>query len=159
MRKLFLLALLLPLGMTTALAETMFIQSKQAKLLSAPNFKSKPIMTLEKATQVEVINKKGRWTEIEFNTERGWVSSFILSKSPPLNRVTILKGDNVDLSKSARKRASAVTTAGAARGLAANDRMRNSDLQQTDYKALEMVEKLSVTDEEVDEFISSGAKQ
>ena len=158
MKNLSTFTLLLLLTVTTALAETMYIQSKKAKLLSEPNFKSQSITSLEKSSPVDVIQKKGRWTEEQFGNSRGWVSSFILSKNPPLNRVTILKGDEVDLSKSARKRASAVTTAGAARGLAADDRMRNSDLQKTDYMALEKVEEMSVTDEEIDAFIDSGAK-
>lgn len=154
-----LVALLLPLTVTTALAETMYIQSKQAKLLSEPNFKSPSIIQLEKSTPVEVIMKKGRWTEVEFKGKRGWLSSFLLSTNPPINKVNILKGDNADLSKSARKRASSVTTAGAARGLSADERMRNSDLQQTDYTALEKIEEMAPSEEQIDKFIDSGKEQ
>jgi len=153
MKKILNIGLLYLLAVTTAYAETMYIQSKQAKLLSEPNFKSQSITTLEKAVAVEVISKKGRWSEIKFAGEQGWVSSFILAPKPPLNKVTILKGENIDLSKSARKRASAVTTAGAARGLAADERMRNSELQKTDYQALEKVEEMSVTDREIKQFM------
>jgi uncharacterized protein YgiM (DUF1202 family) len=136
----------------------MYIQSTKASLQSAPSFGSSSLLSLEKGAQVEVIEIKGRWVKIKTGTQEGWVSKFLVSEQPPLKKkVTILKEDAPDMDN-ARRRASAVTTAGAARGLSADNRDRSNDSQFTNYRDLEKVEKMDINEKELEKFIQEKRK-
>ncbi len=150
------------LGISTSLyaANTvMYIQSTKASLQSAPSFSSSSVVTLEKGLQVEVLEAKGRWIKVKAGQQEGWVSKFLLNEQPPLQKkVTILKEDAPDIGNAARRRASAVTTAGAARGLSADSRDRSNDSQFTNYKDLEKVEEMGVNEKELEKFIQEKRK-
>ncbi len=156
------LLITLLLGFSTTLFAAngvMYIQSSKAKLQNEPSFGSNTIVELKKGDEVNVVESKGRWVKVKHSSNEGWVSKYLLADIPPIKKkVTILKDDAPDLGDNARRRASAVTTAGAARGLAADERQRNSDSQFTNYKDLEKVEKLGVTEDEVEKFVKEKQK-
>lgn len=155
MKRFSLIAALL-VGMSAAAhAETLYVQSQKAKLLKDPSFKAKVVAHVKKGAPLELIHDKGRWYKVSINGNIGWISKFVLAAHPPVKKVTVL-GEGVKIEHNARRRASAVTTAGAARGLSADERRRASDFG-ADFLALERVENFTVSDEEVYRF-SKGVK-
>ncbi len=142
---------------TLSAAETLYVQSNKAKLLETPQFNAPAVGELQKGNEVNVLQQQKRWVEVEYQGNSGWLSRFLLSDHPPLKKVTVLgDGETLKLEENARRRASAVTTAGAARGLSADDRKRSNSGDKSDYFALEKVENYKVEDKAVTEFIEQG---
>ena len=74
----------------------------------------------------------------------------------PLERQSIIKGEERDIKQSVRRRASTYTSAAAARGLAQDDRRRLSTEEKVDYGGLEKMEAFSVSSEEVSRFMEGS---
>ena len=137
--------------------QQLYVQSLKAKLMTEPSFGAKVVGQLDKGTEVRLLESNKRWLKIESGTQKGWVSSFLLSKNPPLNKVSVLGNTKTqELEQGARRRASAVTTAGAARGLSADDRKRTNSGDKSDYYALEQVEDFRLSEYDINKFISEG---
>lgn len=141
---------------STALAETLYVQSLKAKLLAEPAFKARVVASVNKGAALNVLQYKGRWCQVSSGEHSGWVSRFVLADHPPLNKITVLGGER-EIEQNARRRASAVTTAGAARGLSAEQR-RRGQVQGANYPALEKVEAIAISDEEAFRFLQEGLK-
>jgi hypothetical protein len=144
--------LLLFVAATLHAEERLYIQSESAKILSEPSFKGKVVTTLQRGQAVSVKGGDARWAQVTTEQNEGWISRFLLAKDPPLDRVTILNEEGEVMEENARRRASAVTTAGAARGLTAEDRSRSSNTS-LNYHALDRVEAIKVDPQEVDRFL------
>ena len=79
---------------------------------------------------------------------------FMLAKHAPVRRVSVISSNQII--GNVRRRASAVTTAGAARGLTADQRSRMSQKNRANYFDLDKLEQLGVKDKEVYQFIADG---
>ena len=153
-RRLRLLAIMISvMFMVAAGSSVLYVQSSKAKIMKSPSFRSKVVMTAKKGQELEVVKKKGSWYEVKVDGKTGWVSRLLVSSSKPLDKVSVFAKADKDISKSARRRASVMTTAAAARGLAEDDRRRLGAETKMDYAAIERVEATSVTEAEVDSFI------
>ena len=160
--RLFLLisAFLATSGLCFAEPQQLYVQSVKAKLMAEPSFNATVVTELTKGASVNVLRSDKRWLNVQVGEQSGWISSFLLSKQPPIDKVTVLDDPKKqNLEPSARRRASAVTTAGAARGLSADDRKRAHGGEKSDYFALEQVEDYSVSEQEVGQFIDEGMGQ
>ncbi|MDH5736236.1 MAG: SH3 domain-containing protein [Gammaproteobacteria bacterium] len=155
MKKSFFIILLLFSLAGFAEARTMYIQSMTAKIVDNPTFRAKNVLLVKKGDQVEVIQQKGRWLKVSSQGKQGWISKFLLDNHPPVKKVNVLVRENQIISN-VRRRASAVTTAGAARGLSADQRRRASSKGGSNFIALEKLEMLGVTDEDVRLFVMEG---
>ncbi len=99
-------------------AETLYIQSRQAALFSAPHFDSNKLLVLPQGAAVMPLEDQPQWVKVQVNEKIGWLSKYLLANHPPLEQpASPLEKSSIDLSGSARIGASTVTTAGAARGL------------------------------------------
>jgi uncharacterized protein YgiM (DUF1202 family) len=136
-----------------ASSSVIYVQSSKAKIMKSPSFKSKVVLTAKKGQELNVIKKKGRWYQVKAKGKTGWVSRLLVSKSKPIKKVSVFAKADRDISKSARRRASVMTTAAAARGLAEDDRRRLGAEMKMDYAAIERMESLSVSEAEVDDFV------
>jgi len=135
----------------------LYVQSAKAKLMAEPAFGAAVVTELERGTAVNLLQSEKRWLKVQAGKQSGWVSSFLLSNHPPLNKVTVLGGEEQkDIEENARRRASAVTTAGAARGLSSDDRKRADIHEKADFYALEQVEEYKVDPAEVSAFAQEG---
>ena len=160
--KLFLLLTTLLTASSLCIADEnrLYVQSLKAKLMAEPSFGAEVVSQLDKGTEVSLLESNKRWLKVGAGTQRGWVSSFLLSKQPPIKKVSVLGNRGAqDLEQGARRRASAVTTAGAARGLSADDRKRTNSGDKSDYFALEQIENYSVSSRAVSQFITEGMGQ
>ena len=156
MRK-YLLALLITSSFAVYGAETMYVQSAKAKLLENPTFTAKSIKELEKGDAVTVTKKQDRWIQVKQGSSSGWISSLLLSSNKPIDKISVL-GDDSSVSDNARRRASAVITAGATRGLSADDRQRVGDSNTSNFAALRWVESISVSREQMAVFDKGDVK-
>lgn len=151
--KKYLLTLIMVLFSSTVLSNTnLYIQSVKAKLLEEPNFKSQLVIELKRGTQVQLIEKSGRWIKVKYETSEGWLSSLLVSSNPPLEKKSVLKGQEKIIKSMARRRASSNSTAAATRGLRKSDRARASDDSHADYQALEQVDSIKIKDAEAWQF-------
>ena len=136
-------------------AAPLYIQSMRAKIVDQPTFRGKMIMPLKKGDQVTVIQQKGRWIKVSSKGKQGWISKFLVANHPPVKKINILVRKNQIVSN-VRRRASAVTTAGAARGLSAEQRRRASSKGGSNFVDLEKLEQLGITENDVRLFVVEG---
>lgn len=134
-------------------AETRYVSSVKANLLASPDFKANKLAELKKGDAIAIQSTKGAWLEAKTeNNQTGWISKFLTKTTPPTDRVTVLPGDEETKLKDVRRRTSAITTAAAARGLAANKRGEKEELYKSDKKAVEYMESFEVTQKELTRF-------
>ena len=146
------ISLLLPwLLIAVVHAETVYVQSAKAPLLANNDFAAEQLLVLDKGAELTVLASEKRWLQVSFGDLQGWVSVLLVRDTPPLQKVDILGSESMSLEGEARIRASAVATAGATRGLAADDSEQGV---QSDYRELSDMEALTISDEEIIEFTS-----
>ena len=128
-------------------AETVYVQNDRARLVSEPGFRAGLVAPLAKAlSKVSRIYRQS-------GGDQGWVFAYQVSRRPPLQKVAAaLPARSINRSQ-LRRRASVVTTVGAVRGLSASDRARANAGGHSDYLALEKVDALEFSDEEVLAFL------
>ena len=69
--------------LNVALAETGYIQARQAKILAEPVAKAEIVTSAQKGDAVEIIAREGRWLKVSFGQQQGWVSSLLVGDKPP----------------------------------------------------------------------------
>lgn len=137
-------------------AGNLYIQSKKAKILALPKFKAAVVTTVKKGDELVLLGKKGNWYQVRIGEKAGWISKLLVSSKPPMKKVSLFSTLYRFFNKKSRRRASTVVTAGAVRGLTADDRKRASQDIHSNYAALEIMEQFSVSEEELDTFIKQG---
>lgn len=137
-----------------ASAERVYVQSLKADVMKEPSFKSEKVFSIEKGAELSVLESMPKWIKVGRGDKTGWVSALLVGTKPPLEKITVFTGAEEDIGRESRRRVSAVTSAAAARGLTEDDRRRLGSQTKTDYSALEKMEALSITDEELNEFIN-----
>jgi len=136
-------------------AELAFVNSKKIKLYEQANYKSDFITQLKKGDELEIIKKKNKWVEVKHAALKGWVPAYSISKNKPkieklsfFNRLkSFFMGENK------RARTSTISTAGGIRGLAEGEEDSSG---KKDYESLKKMEKMTVTDEEVEQFVEEN---
>lgn len=148
----FLVIFLLGLTVSATAAPTLYVQSEKAKLTVAPSFNSAALISLKKGDELVVVQKQNGWYRVHVAGQTGWIPRLLVSPHKPLNRVTVLSNDKDSVKTSARRRASNVTTAGAARGLADDDRRRANRDETADYQAVRTMESETIPRRDVAAF-------
>ena len=136
-------------------AADLYVQSVKAPIFSSPSMGSPKVVDASKGDQLKELEKKGDWHKVVYKDKTGWVSRLLVASKPPAGKVSLLEETDEKLEKGARKRASAFTTAAAARGLA-EERARASDKYRVDHRGVEWMEALKVSDEESLKFLEKG---
>lgn len=142
-------------GLTTmAHAEALFVKSSIARVMATPSFSATKLAELPQGSEVDSLSNRGSWVEIRYDDVTGWVSKFQLNSNAPATSVIDL--DEIEVEDSdrpalkLRRRASAYSTAAAARGLAANE--QGEEGSTSNYAALEVVELIRLESAEIDAF-------
>lgn len=138
-----------------AQAADIYVQSVKAPILSGPSFGSAKLAEAAKGDALKELEKKGGWHKVSYKDKTGWISRLLISAKPPAGRVSVLEGTSENLETGARKRASAFTTAAAARGLS-EDRSRVSDKYRVNFKGVERMEAVKINDDEALNFLLAG---
>jgi uncharacterized protein YgiM (DUF1202 family) len=150
-----LLTILIPSMFCVTLAHaesSYYVQSVTANVRAEPSFGSKVIAKTEKGQKLTSISKEGNWIKIKIDGKQGYISSLLVSTQPPLQKQTVIKAEDDEIKPGARRRASSYTSAAAARGLTDEERKREGIEEAPDYKAVDKMESIKVTPEEVNRF-------
>ena len=151
------LALLVHLS-TAVAAGTAYVHSLKAPLLAAPQFGAKTVDTLKRGDKLVVTESRAHWYQVRADGHTGWVATLLVGEQPPVQRRSYITGNGPEIRKNARRRASAVTTAGAARGLADTSRARLNGDQASDYTSLAVVEAYKTPDDQALQFVDKVVK-
>jgi hypothetical protein len=138
--------------------EFVYVRSLKADLYAEPAFSARHVAAFPKGVELVKLEDRDRWFLVRNREVTGWVAKLLVSATPPRERDSAIKEDS-QIGGNARRRASAVATAGAARGLAADDRRRLSQDNVADFSALATMESLSLADAEVIDFLKQGLNQ
>jgi uncharacterized protein YgiM (DUF1202 family) len=136
---------------------TYYVQSDNANVRAEPSFGAKVIAKVAKGQTLTSLSKDGSWIKVKVDGKEGYISSLLVSSHAPLDKPAITKtADETDAKPTARRRASSYTSAAAARGL--TDEEKNSDgvVEKSNYKAVDKMESIKVTPEEVKKFKETG---
>ena len=156
MKKLLLIPLLLLSSIPPLAAESGYVQSAKGKIMAEPNFRAEVLTTLGKGAEVEIIETQKRWLRVQHEATTGWLSSFLVKKQPPIEKVSVLTGDDSEMKGQVRRRASAAQAAGATRGLTADDRRRTEAQSRVNYQSLGKIERIKISPEEIANFAAGG---
>ena len=150
------LGCLVSVSLCAAAADTLFVQSAKATIFAAPKFGQAEVAQLMKGTELTALEKNGTWYKVQYQEKVGWISALVIGNHPPMDKVTVLTGDEQNIKTVARRRSSGATTAGATRGLAADDRSRENDLAGN-FRALRKLEGMTAVEStELEAFIAAG---
>jgi len=156
MKKVLIAGVIFTLFSAPAWAGELYVKSVKAKIFAAPSFGSDVIETATRGDAITELKRKNRWVNVTFRGKKGWVSGYLLSKTPPMKRVSVLK-ESASIEESARRRASSFTSVAAARGLNEYGRVRKDKLSYAiDYDALDRMESIDVDELEAQKFIEEG---
>jgi hypothetical protein len=135
-------------------AETCYVQSMKAKVMSAPSFKADVVAEVAKGQQLTSLEHKGRWVKVKYKTKIGYIFSYLVGTREPIEKVGLIKGNEGDIKHGVRRRASTYTSAAAARGLASDDRRRLSTEEKASYDGLAEIESITISSDELSKFIA-----
>ena len=131
----------------------LYILSAKVHLLSEPSFESVQVENITKGEKVVQIDKNNNWFKVEYNGKQGWLSRLSVSPHPPTKKTSRLAQADESLVNDSRRRASVASTTAAVRGLKGDGRERLSASIATDYDALAEIERVTVRDQEVNNFM------
>ncbi|MFO7605398.1 MAG: SH3 domain-containing protein [Desulfurivibrionaceae bacterium] len=137
--------------------ELIYVRGLKADVYAEPSFAARQLATFAKGDEMVKLAGGNRWYKVRYGEVTGWVAKLLVSAQPARAGKGVIKADT-GIGASARRRASAVATAGAARGLAADDRRRLSADNTTDYSALSYMEGINPPEAVVIEFLSKGLR-
>lgn len=149
-------ALLLPL---TGYSANVYVKSMKARIMAAPKFDSALLAEVSRGQTLPVLDKGDRWLKVRHTDKEGWISELLVSEEPLKGASqSLLDNSGEDISTKSRRRASAIATAGASRGLSAKGmrEMYSDDGKNANYPALEKVEALTIDPVEAVNFIAAG---
>lgn len=146
-------------GGAFAAEKSFYVKSLVAKLYQNPDFGSKVLGSVPRGEPVTLMETKQQWSLVKKAEMSGWVSTMILSETPPLQSGSVFSGEEHDLSKGARRRASSVATSGASRGLVSEERQRLEEVgTNADYITLKKIEERTVDPEKALAFVAELEK-
>lgn len=130
------------LQINTANAE--FIKSLKAKIYEAPQMSSKVLYELNQGEEIAIKSLDKNWREISHTKGKGWINSLLISTNPPQTKESLLQKAE-DISSNARSRPSALSTAGAARGLLEDNSGMLSSLKEVNVNELVKLESFYIS--------------
>jgi uncharacterized protein YgiM (DUF1202 family) len=144
---------------TLAHADTAYyVQSTNATVRSDPSFGAKVIAKVTKGQMLTSTSKSGDWIKVKVDGKDGYISHLLVTTHPPLEKTTVIKAEEQEIKPTARRRASSFTSAAAARGLTDEEQKHEGEgtAEKSDYKALDKMEAVKVTPDEVKKFKETG---
>ena len=132
-----------------------YVQSTNATVRSGPSFGSKVITKVSKGQMLSSTSKSGDWIQVKIDGKEGYISHLLVTTHPPIDKTTVIKADEQEIKPTARRRASSFTSAAAARGLTDEEKKREG-VEKADYKAVDKMEAVKVTPDEVKKFKETG---
>lgn len=151
---LFLVAVWVP---ATVFAASVYVKSAKAKILQSPKFDAPLVAEAERGQELDLLKKGDRWLNVALAGKQGWVPELLVSGDPPKERQSLLETGGEDLTGKSRRRASAIATAGASRGLTPEGirELTAREGNKGDWAALARMEARGVDRGEALDFLSA----
>lgn len=130
-----------------------FVQSTQAKILSTPSFSSPQVAEVKMGQRLTLLDNQGNWLKVALDGKEGFISALLVATHPPLGKTGFIKANDSEIKHGVRRRSSSFESAAAARGLTKEDRKRADSDEVANYKSLQNMEALSLSDNEVTKFM------
>ena len=135
------------------ISESMYVLSKEAKLMSEPSMKSDIVEIVSHGKKVHVSSSKGIWVNISVPDHTGWVCKFNLSQDNPLKDSVVGDLSEINKNKKARRRASSYSTSATTRGFTEYDEKISKD---SDYTALKLMISYQPSRDKIKVFMDEG---
>lgn len=137
-------------------AETYYLQTANARVMSKASFASDPLGVVRSGYSFSSLGKEGDWLKLDFNGKKGYIPALQAATSPPLARRNSVPGETATPKLSSRTRSSQVVAVAGVKGLTYEDRARDSARERADYASLEKMEAIKVLPEEIAAFLKGG---
>lgn len=156
-------AVMLAAACAPAYAAPLYVQGASATLRAQPDYAAAIVATVERGTALEpagAAEGTGAWLPVSYRGQKVWAPRLLLGAAPPKARFSwsdfaSYLGRMVGTRVDSRQRVSDSTLiVTGVRGLGAEDRARREDRGSgpRDYVALERIEALELSDEEIRRF-------
>ena len=141
-------------GLPADADDTLYVQSRTADLRTGPGFQHAAIASLKRGDAVVVVERKGDWYHVSHNGSSGYLYRLGLAARPAAAESTVFSDDAPSIRPMARRRASGMTSAAAARGLTGEGTDGLKEMSQAEYEKIEKLENLSesILDDEIERF-------
>ncbi len=151
MHAILVLLAVLPLAQA---ADQVYVSSKKVKLYSTPGYNSEAVTRLNKGDALDLMASEGNWMQVRYQAMTGWVPRYSVSDTKPPAEVSFFSRlKSFFTSDSNRSRVTSISTAGGIRGLADGETESSGN---KDYEALQEMENISVTEQEVETFVEGN---
>jgi hypothetical protein len=148
---------------TSAHAAPLYVQGASATLRAQPDYAAAIVANVERGTALEpagAAEGTGAWLPVSYRGQKAWAPRSLLGAAPPKARFSLTDlaaylGRMIGTRVDSRQRVSDSTLiVTGVRGLGAEDRARREDrgAGPRDYTALERIEALELTDQEIHRF-------
>lgn len=139
--------------------ELLFIQPFRAKIYAKPSIASDVLASVDSGFQFMSAGKEGNWVKLVYKGKSGFVPAVQTAKTPPLGKSAVQGAEaSPKLSVRARTSTSSAVVAGM-KGLTYEDRARVTKGDRSDFEALEKVDALKITPDELKLFQLEGGKR
>lgn len=154
------LSLLYLLITTTAFSEeSLYVQPFRARIFAKPSVASEVLGSVDSGFQFVSTGKEKNWIKLQFKGKAGYLPAVQAAKTPPLGKNTVQGPDSAP-KLSVRSRASSTSAVVAGmKGLTYEDRARVSKGERSDYDALDKVDALKISSDELKSFQLEGGKR
>jgi hypothetical protein len=144
-------------------AAPLYVQGATATLRAQPDYAAAIVANVERGAALDpagAAEGTGAWLPVSYRGQKVWAPRSLLGASPPKARFSLADlaaylGRMIGTRVDSRQRVSDSTLiVTGVRGLGAEDRARREDRgsQPRDYSALERIEALELTDQEIERF-------
>jgi hypothetical protein len=164
MKTLFLFLLIIGsiflMSATSAIAdESLYVQPYRVKIHAKPSIASEVIGSVDSGFQFVSTGREGKWVKLAFKGMQGFIPAVQTAKTPPLGKSTVQPAEvSPKLGARARTSSSSAVVAGM-KGLTYEDRGRVSKGEMSDFEALDKVDALKISSEELKQFQLEGGKR
>lgn len=139
-------------------AESYYVQTAVAKVYARPALNGAILGQVERGTGFTPGKRQGNWIKVTYQGKEGYVSALATAMTPPrtLTGGTLpAETGNAQIRLRSRASAAPAIVAGV-KGLAYEERARASAGEKVDYEALDDIDSLVVSDDELASFSKGG---
>lgn len=148
------------LSVTYAIAdEPLFVQPFSARIFAKPSIASEVLGSVDSGYKFVTTGRDGSWVKLYFNGKQGFIPAVQTAKNPPLGKATVRSAEAAPKLSVRSRTSSAPAVVAGMKGLTYEDRARVSKGEQSDFDALDRVESLKISPEELRQFQSEGGKR
>jgi len=125
-------------------ASKLYVSVQNAELKKSPSYFAKTVSNIAYGTQVSVLKKDGKWTQIKSGSKTGWISSSSLTKKKIV-------------ASSSKANASAKEISLAGKGFTQEIENSYKNSSGTDYAAVDRIETITVPASKEANFLIEGS--